>query len=135
MPSAPIPSDAARSEGVAIPVLVSEVYRRAGPPLRTRLLDCLVRRMGPLGLAAVATGAFGVLLHRGDYRSVLIEPEDAHRFSAEQVFELARHVEQASPEGLLELMPLLLESPVGAVGVAAPVLWLALQAWRTRRLR
>ncbi|HYA65307.1 MAG TPA: hypothetical protein VEE84_01370, partial [Burkholderiaceae bacterium] len=47
-----------------MPELVSEVYRRSPALLRTKLLECLLRPVGPLALVALSTGAFSHLLHR-----------------------------------------------------------------------
>jgi len=127
---------APRRSGVAalqrVPELIAEVYRNATAPLRTRLLECLLRPVGPLGVVAIAAGAFGLFLQRGDYRQLTVAPEDAMRISPEQMLELARYVEQASPESFLQIVPLLSDNMVGMAGVTASVLLIALQAWRQR---
>jgi hypothetical protein len=138
--SAQLPAEQLRTRrGVGailrVPDLVAEVYRNATAPLRGRLLECLLRPVGPLALVAVAAGAFGQFLQRGGYRQVAIAPEDAARISPEQMLELARYVEQASPESLLQIVPLLADHPVGMAGVAASVLLVTLQAWRQRASR
>lgn len=118
-----------------IPELVAEVYRNATAPLRRRLLECLLRPVGPLGLVTVAAGAFGLFLQRGGYREVAIAAEDTARISPEQMLELARYVEQASPESFMQIVPLLADHPIGMAGVTASVLLVTLQAWRQRGAR
>jgi hypothetical protein len=49
---------------IVLSKLVSEVYGEAEPSLRARLLGCLLRPVRPLGLVAVAAGAFSGFLHR-----------------------------------------------------------------------
>jgi len=88
--------------------------------------------VGPLGLVAIAAGTFGTILQRGGYRQLAVSPEDAVRISPEHMRELAQYLEQAYPESLLQIAPILADSASGvAVGVAATLL-LALQAWRRR---
>jgi hypothetical protein len=115
--------------------LVAQVYRGARPPLRKRLLECLLRPVGPLGLVAIAAGAFGAILQRGGYRELAVTPEDASRISPEQMLELARYVEQANPESLLQIAPIVSDQAAhmaGMAGIAASLLLVALQAWRQR---
>ena len=121
-------------DGPPIPELVAEVYRSARPTLRARLLEYLLRPVGPLGLVAIAAGAFGTILQRGGYRQLAVAPEDAARISPDHMRELAQYLEQADPESLLQIAPILAEnaSGVGTAGVAATLLLLALQAWRRR---
>ena len=116
-----------------IPELIAEVYRTATAPLRARLLECLLKPIGPLGLVAIATGAFGAFLQRGNYMRLAISPEDAARVSADQMLELARYVEQSNPETFQQIASLLAENPVGMAGLGGSVLLIALRAWRIRR--
>lgn len=116
-----------------IPELIADVYRGSTAPLRARLLECLLQPVGPLGLVAIAAGAFGAILHRGGYRHLVVAPEDAVRISADQMLELARYVEQCSPETFQRLATLLAESPASMAGLGASMLLLALQAWRKRQ--
>jgi hypothetical protein len=115
-----------------IPELIAEVYRTATSPLRARLLECLLQPIGPLGLVAIAAGAFGEFLRRGNYARLAISPEDASRVSADQMLELARYVEQCNPETFQKIASVLAERPVGIAGLAGSLLLIALQAWRSR---
>jgi hypothetical protein len=115
-----------------IPELIAEVYRTATSPLRVKLLECLLQPIGPLGLVAIAAGAFGEFLHRRNCIQLAVSPEDATRVSADQMLELARYVQQCNPETFQRLAALLAESPVGIAGMGGSVLLIALRAWRNR---
>jgi len=113
-----------------IPELISEVYRSATSPLRARLLECLLQPIGPLGLVAIAAGAFGEFLRRGNYARLAVSPEDASRVSADQMLELARYVEQCNPETFQKIASVMAEIPVGIAGLGGSALLFALLAWR-----
>jgi len=114
-----------------IPELVSEIYGAAPAPLRTKLLEVLLRPVGPLALVAIGAGAFAHLLQRLTREAVpAISLEDAARISAAQVLELARYVEQASPEILLRIGTLIASNPVGLATVSSSALLLLLNAGR-----
>jgi len=115
-----------------IPVLIAQAYGAAAAPVRAKLLECLLRAVGPLGLVAIASGAFGGLLHRGSYRRVEVSLEDADRITTDQMLELACFVEQCNPEAFQQIAALLADNPAGMAGLAGSVLLLALHAWRKR---
>ncbi len=95
------PLDTANARtGVVASRLISRLYGAASQPLRAKLIACLVRPLGPLGLVAVAAGAFAGLLRRSSSGGVTVVIDDVARYSNEQVYELARFVEQVSPEAL-----------------------------------
>ena len=112
--------------------LVADVFAEAAPPQRMRLLNGLLRPVGPLALVAVAAGAFANLLPSTRWHGASASLDDAMRFSAGQVLELARYVEQKSPESLAQLPKLLADSPLWASTLSGALLLLALQAWRGR---
>jgi hypothetical protein len=120
--------------------LVARLYASANQALRARLLDCLVRPLGPLALAGVAAGAFSAVVLRGGASGIAIAIGDVARFSKDQVAELARFVEQVSPDALAQAAQLVADNPfgVGAFSAAVAVL-LALEASRAgagpRRVR
>jgi len=128
------PSVGLVSEGAAaarpIPELVSEIYGKSPAPLRTKLLECLLRPVGPLALVTIATGAFGHLLHRLTHDASPISLDDAARITSEHVLELARYVEQCSPHELVRIGSLVAASPMGVATVSGSALLLALGAWR-----
>jgi len=105
--------------GVVAPRLISRVYGAANQPLRAKLIACLVRPLGPLGLVAVAAGAFAGLLRRSNSGGITLVIDDVARYSNEQVYELARFVEQVSPEALQQVAALVSDNPVGFAAFSA----------------
>ncbi len=104
--------------------LVARVYRAADAPLRLRMLDCLLRPLSTLSIAAVAAGAFGVFLHGR------IAADRVTRFSREQVGELARYAHEVDPDVLRSLAELLTQPSAGVAAFSAAALVAA-----SRRLR
>jgi len=117
-----------------IPELVSEVYKQAPAPLRAKLLECLLRPVGPLALVAIAAGAFGRFLHRLTGDAVPISLDDAARITSDHVLELARYVQQCSPHALLQIGSLIADRPIGFASISGSALLLALGVWRRREL-
>jgi len=115
-----------------IPELVSDVYDKAPAPLRTKLLECLLGPVGPLALVAIATGAFGHLLYRLRQDGMPISLDDAARITSNHVLELARFVEQSSPDALLQLGSLIADSPIGVATMSGSTLLLALRTARAK---
>lgn len=112
--------------------LVADLFAEAAPGQRVRLLNGLLRPVGPLALVAIAAGAFARLLPSTPWRGASASLEDAMGLSAGQVLELARYVEQKSPESLTQLPRLLADSTLWAGTLSGALLLLALQAWRGR---
>jgi hypothetical protein len=110
--------------------LVSRLYGAASAPLRSRMLACLVRPLGPLGLVAVASGAFARLLHRGGEAGGGMSIGDLAGYSSDQVFELARFVEQVSPDAIQQVAGLLADNPAGASAFTAAAAMLLVRAVR-----
>ena len=111
--------------------LLSRLYGSANLALRTRLVACLLRPLGSLGVAAVAAGAFTVVLSRRGAGGLGVAMADVAEFSKEQVAELARFVEQVSPEALQQAASLVFENSIGAGAFTASVaLLLALELRR-----
>jgi hypothetical protein len=114
-----------------IPELVSAVYEKAPAHLRTKLLEYLLRPIGPLALVAIAAGAFGHLLYRLRRDAVPISLEDVARITSSHVLELARYLEQCSPHALLRIGSVIAPSPMVAT-IGGSALLVALSAWRRR---
>ena len=128
--SAPPGVPAARAENRAARLMV-RLYGSANLALRTRLVACLVRPLGSLGVAAVAAGAFTVVLSRRSAGGLGVAMADVADFSKEQVAELARFVEQVSPEALQQAANLVFENRIGVGAFTASVaLLLALERGR-----
>ena len=115
--------------------LVSRVYGAAGAPLRARMLACLVRPLGSLGLMAVASGAFAGFLHRRSEGASGIPLDDLARYSNDQIFELVRFVEQVSPDAIEQVAGLLADSPVGVAAFGAAAAMLLVRAVRSHEPR
>ncbi|HEX4232685.1 MAG TPA: hypothetical protein VH041_00130 [Caldimonas sp.] len=101
--------------------LVVRLYDSANQALRTRLVACLVRPLGPLALAGVAAGAFTAVLARGSAGGLSVVIGDVARFSKDQIAELARFVEQVQPEALLQAAQLVADNPIGLGTFSAAV--------------
>ena len=116
VPAAPAEGRAAR--------LMARLYGSANLALRTRLVACLVRPLGSLGVAAVAAGAFTVLLSRRGADGLGGAMAEVADFSKEQVAELARFVEQVQPDALLQAARLAAGHPsgIGAFGASVALL-------------
>ena len=85
----------------ALPELIADAHRRAAAPVRQVLLERLLRPVGSLALAAIASGAFSAFLLRR------VTLEDVARITADQAAELARFVAQRSPETLQQIRSML----------------------------
>jgi hypothetical protein len=85
----------------ALPELISDAYRRAAAPVRRKLLERLLRPVGSLALAAIASGAFSAFLLRR------VTLDDVARITAEQFVELARFVDQVNPDVLQQILSML----------------------------
>jgi len=79
--------------------LVARLYTSASASSRSRLLTALLSPLSPLALVGVASGAFAGFVGRAAVATL----DEFGRFSRTQVFELARFVEQVSPEALHHL--------------------------------
>ena len=104
--------------------LASRLYAGAGTVQRSRIVVTLLRPLGPLALVAVASGAFAGLLNRASALGSALPIDELGHFTREQVFELARFVEQVSPDALQQVAGAIAENPFGvsAFGAAAAVL-------------
>jgi hypothetical protein len=109
---------------------VSRLYAAANRPLRTQLLDCLLRPLGTLGLAGIAAGAFASFLHRSGTDGARVVIDDVGRYSNDQILELARFVEQVSPQALQQFAGLIADNPVGMAAFSASAAMLLLRAVR-----
>lgn len=104
--------------------LASRLYAGAGAVQRSRIVAALLKPLGPLALVAVASGAFAGLLERVHALGATLPIDELGHFTREQVYELARFVEQVSPETLQQVAGAVTENPFGvsAIGAAAAVL-------------
>ena len=124
----------ARTGGGRAPVarLVSRLYARANAPLRARMLTGLLRPLGPLGLVAIATGAFAGFLQRGGQAGARVALDDAGRYTSEQIFELASFVEQVNPDAVQQVASLIADNPAGIAAFSVSVALLILRTLQER---
>lgn len=104
--------------------LAARLYAGATAMQRSRIVATLCRPLGPLALVGVASGAFAGLLDRAGAFSSALQRDELAGFTRDQIFELARFVEQASPQALRQVASGIAENPwgVSALGAAAAVL-------------
>lgn len=110
------------------PRLIARIYVAANRPLKARLLACLLRPLGPLGLAAIAAGAFASFLTRTVPAGFGVAIEDAARFSSAQIMELALFVEQVNPQALQQYAKLVADNPLGVAAFSASAVALLIRA-------
>lgn len=97
------------------PRLVARLFAAAANPLRVRLLHCLMRPLGTLGIAGVASGAFAVFVGREGGGTAALDADamaQVARLTSQQVQELALFVEQVDPQALLQFASLVSLSPL-----------------------
>lgn len=107
-----------------VPRLISRLYRNADPAGRAGILTALMRPLSPLGLAAVASGAFAGFVARRRGAPIDVGLDEAGRFTSDQVLELARFVEQVDIDAFRQAVSGIVASPAGytAFGVAVALL-------------
>ncbi len=118
--------------GQGIPELISQVYNQAPAFLRAKLLEFLLRPVGPLAIVTIAAGAFGRFLYRLQRDAMPISIEDAARITSDHVLELARYLEQCSPDTLLQLGSLIGDSPIGLATISGAALLMAMSLPKRR---
>jgi len=91
--------------------LAARLYAGATAVQRSRIVTTLCRPLGPLALVAVASGAFAGLLDRASALGSTLQIDELAGFTRDQVFELARFVEQVSPEALQQAAGAVIENP------------------------
>jgi hypothetical protein len=124
------------STGSGLAPLVAEFYADAPVPVRLSLLRALLRPVGPLALVAIAAGAFARLLpDTPRWQGARVTPDDAAWIAPDHVFELARYLEQKSPELLWRLPELLGDSRILLGTISGSLLLIALRLHRPRPAR
>ena len=113
-----------------IPALISDLYERAPVSARAKLLEHLLRPVGPLAMMAIAAGAFARFAYRLRRDAVPISLEDAARITSGHVLHLARYVEQSSPAVLHQIGVLIANRSLDLATVGGSALLIALSIWR-----
>jgi hypothetical protein len=119
-----------------VPGLVARIFCESPDPVRSRLVACLLGAVGPLAMAALAQGRFGLYLLRSSSNALVVSADEARRFTEGQVLELARYVAQACPAAFVRVAEVLQdEDPMFARSLAGGLLLLALGLYAKRRRR
>lgn len=129
MPRDDIPADT--DSGLA--PLVAGFYAEAPPAVRSGLLRAMLEPVGPLAMVALAAGAFARLLPQRPSLPVEITPDIVRTINSEQVFELARYVEQKAPEAFFQLPDLVGNPQAWMATVSGALLLISLQRLRSGR--
>jgi len=122
--------------GALLPLWVSGLYAEAGADFKAKLLECLMRPMGALGLVAVASGVFAALRNRHGWQRLQVTVEDTGAVSADHVYQLASYLHQATPEVFQQVAALLTDNPAALTTVSGVLLLQALRRtaqWRGLR--
>jgi len=117
-----------------LPSWTAQAYDEAPAAMRPRIIECLMRPVGVLGLVAVAGGAFAALRQRNGWQQLQVGLGDAVHVTTAQVFELASYVQQTAPDAFSQVADLFSSQPAG-VGAAMLIQAAALRPWARRQRR
>jgi hypothetical protein len=135
-PAAP-PRDAASPSGLADavppPAIIAHVFDRINPSLRARVLDRLLRSVGPLALVVVSGGAFAKYVAQARWQQLTVSVEDAALATSGQVYELARYVQQSDPTLIAQLLDTLAGDPLTIAALGASIAALAIKQMSNHR--
>lgn len=127
-------SSAPEAQQQLVARLVGKVYESAPAPIKTRLLEHLLRPLGLLSLLAIANGIFARIGFDGGWPQPALHPGDVKEVRASDVVALAEFALQVSGEAANGLVHLLTTSPALAGSGAATVLAsILLQRTQNRR--
>lgn len=129
-----MPAKTADASPQNIPNLLAELYSEAPERLRPKLLESLLRPVGPLAIVTIASGAFAHMLYRLRINGASVSLDDAARITSGHVLQLARYVEQCSPHALMRIGSLISSNPVCLSTMSGSALLVALSAWQYQRL-
>ena len=110
--------------------LVAGFYDEAPPAVRTGLLRAMLGPVGAVGLGAVAACAVSRLLPARPSAAIELTPEIVRSIGSEQVFELARYLEQKAPEALAQLPDLVGNPQVWMATVSGALLLMSIKRMR-----
>jgi len=131
-PSRPAVGNVLRRVERMLPSWTAQAYDEAPAAVRPRIIECLMRPVGVLGLVAVAGGAFAALRQRNGWEQLQVGLGDAVQVSTAQVFELASYVQQTAPDAFSQVADLFTTQPAG-VGAAMLIQAVAMRPWAGRR--
>ena len=106
---------------------IGRLYVASDQGLRAKLLACLLRPLSPLGRTQrLLRVCFAKFVASDSLESILAAMDEATRFSIDQIAELARFVQQVSPQALERFARLVADHRVGktAFNIASATLLL-----------
>lgn len=111
----------------SLPAMFADVFDRLGIALRVRLLSRLLASVGPLALAVLGGGVFAKYVLRTRWTEIPVSLEDAARLSSNQVYELARYVEQSNPHVLDSLLAALSQDALATTAIGVSLIAIAIK--------
>ncbi len=122
------------AQGRMLAKLVGKVYETAPVPLRTRLLEHLLRPVGVLALVAIANGIFAKIRLQSGWPAIPLTANVVQNVQADDVVALAYRLQQISGDALSGLSQLLADSPsLASSGAAAVLIAVLLRRAQQRR--
>ena len=101
----PVPEDAVPASGTqSLSVVVANAFTRLRLVERVRLLQGLLRPVGPMALAVLGGGAFAKYVAYARWPQLSVSLDDAGRVTFSQVHELVRYLEQSNPVVLQQVL-------------------------------
>ncbi len=127
-------SAAPEAQGRMLAKLVGKVYESAPVPVRTRLLEHLLRPVGVLSLVAIANGIFAKIRFQSGWPAIPLSASLVQSVQADDVVALAYRLQQISGDALTGLTQLVADSPsLAGSGAAAVLVALLLRRAQQRR--
>jgi hypothetical protein len=120
VPEGPIPASGTQS----LSVVVANVFTRLRLVERVRLLQVLLRPVGPMALAVLGGGAFAKYVAYARWPHLSVSLDDAARVTFSQVHELVRYLEQSNPVALQQVLAVFMRdtTTVAALGGSVAVM-------------
>jgi hypothetical protein len=126
-------SSESEAQGHILAKLVGKVYETAPMPMRTRLLEQLLRPVGVLSLVAIANGVFAKIRFHTGWPDVPLSAVEVQNVGTDDVVALAYRLLQIGGDALNGVTQLLNDSPSLAGSAAAVLVVLLLRRARNRR--
>lgn len=90
-----------------MPAIVTQAYAAAGAGVRVRVLNRMLRAVGPLALTVVAGGMFARYVSQARWSALTVSLGDAARVTSSQVYELVAYVQQSNPDVVRQIASVL----------------------------
>lgn len=115
------------SETQPISVVVANAFTRLRMVERVRLLQGLLRPVGPMALAVIGGGAFAKYVAYARWTHLSVSLDDAARVTFSQVYELVRYLEQSNPVVLQQVLAVLARDATSVAALGGSVAALMMQ--------